>query len=138
MIPQGSTIRNEPVQEREQPSLTWKIDFNKKRIAGMTDGLDAVRQAVFCILQTERFEYVIYSFNYGHELKTLIGRSPGYVESEVERMITEALTQDDRIIGIEGLQLEQSGDNLLAQFNVLSSVGRFEQEVSVNVRRSDV
>lgn len=133
MKPQGGTLQNTPVQEQEQPTCTWLVDWDKKRIVGMTDGLDALKQAVFCILQTERFEYLIYSFNYGHELKTLIGRSPSYVESEINRMITEALTQDDRIEGISNLKIEVNGDNLLAQFDVITTAGRFEQEVDINV-----
>jgi hypothetical protein len=129
MIPQGSII-NAPVQEIEQPSRTWKLDFNQRRITGMVDQLEAVKQAVFKILQTERFRYLIYTFNYGHELKTLLGQNPLFVQSEFTRMVSEALTQDDRITSIENMQIDIEGDRLTARFTVVTQYGSYEQEVS--------
>ncbi|WP_019123711.1 DUF2634 domain-containing protein [Brevibacillus massiliensis] len=82
MIPTGASILNAPVEEQQQPSLTWKLDPEKKRITGMIDGLEAVKQAVGIMLRTERFRYLIYSFNFGSELKGLIGLSPLFVQSE--------------------------------------------------------
>lgn len=132
MIPQ-STFRNEPVQEIEQPSRTWKIDFNKKRIVGMTDGLDAIKQTVFCILRTERFRYLILSFDYGNELHSVIGLSPLFVESEIARMIREALMQDDRITDAQNFSMERNGDSLKVNFTVITNVGSFDEGVEVNV-----
>lgn len=132
MIPQGSTI-NAPIEEVEQPSLTWKLDFEKGKVTRVIDNLEAIKQAVFKILQTDRFNYLIYSFNYGNELESLIGQSPLFVQSEFTRMITEALTQDDRITGIENMQIDIEGDRMLARFIVVTQYGSFEQEVSTNV-----
>lgn len=36
------------------------------------DGMEAVKQAVYKILQTERYKYVIYDWNYGVELEDLL------------------------------------------------------------------
>ncbi len=132
MIPQGG-ITNAAVQEVIQPSLTWKLDMEKGKIAGKIDGLQAVKQAVFCALNTERYKYLIHTWNYGAEFDGLIGKNPGYVRSEIRRRIEEALTQDDRIRGIEDLQVAVSGNGLLASFVVRSDYGNFEytQEVKV-------
>ncbi|HIW31220.1 MAG TPA: DUF2634 domain-containing protein, partial [Candidatus Paenibacillus intestinavium] len=97
MIPEiNSRILDEEPVERQQPSLTWKLDLEKGRITGKTDGHEAVKQAVLKSLQTDRFWYEIYSWDYGHELTNLIGGSPVFVESEARRMISEALMTDDR------------------------------------------
>lgn len=133
MIPQGGTIRNEPVQERQEPSLTWKLDFRKGRITGETNGLDAIKQAVFLILKTDRFRYLIHTFNYGNELSRLMGMSPSLVESEVNRYIREALLHDDRITAIENIRMEANGDSLLVSFRVVTDVGSFDWEVDVDV-----
>lgn len=131
MIPEGSTIMNTEMEVVKQPSLTWKIDFEKGRIGGMIDGLEAVKQSASKILQTERFKYLIYSFNYGHELMPLIGRNYLYVQSEVNRIIEEALTQDDRIEKIENVQIDFFEDSITAGFTVVSIYGSFEQEVNI-------
>jgi phage baseplate assembly protein W len=129
MIPQGGSISNAAVQETQQPSLTWLLDFKNGRVVGKIDGLDAVRQAVFKILQTDRFWHDVYTFDYGHELSALIGDSPLYVQSEVSRMISEALLQDDRISGVEDIEVSFTSDKLTIRFVVVTEYGSFEEEV---------
>lgn len=116
---------NAPVEEQQQPSLTWKLDFEAKRITQMVDGLEAVKQAAFVILETERFQHLIYSFNFGSELEGLIGKSPLFVQSEVRRLIREALLQDDRITDVRDITFQTQGDSLLVEFTVVSVFGDF-------------
>ena len=131
MIPTGGII-NANVQEVQQTSKTWNLDFTKGRVVGTIDDLESIKQSVFIILQTDRFKHLIYSFNYGHELKMLLGKSPLYVQSEVTRIINEALTQDDRIRGIENLKIDIAGDSLTATFTVVTNLGNFEFTQEVN------
>lgn len=133
MIPQGQTIRNEPIQEVQQPLKTWKIDFAQGKVVGMTDGLDAIKQAVFCILCTDRFRHLIYSFNFGQELSKAIGMSPIFVESEVNRLLNEALLYDDRITAIQNVKITVDGDKMNVSFRVVTDIGGFEQEVELSV-----
>jgi phage baseplate assembly protein W len=133
MIPVGGSITNTQVREVQQPSLTWKIDFDKGRIVGMTDGLDAIKQAVIMILKTERYEHLIYSFNYGSELKGLVGAEPGFIRSDLKRRIKEALVQDDRIDDVTDFDITIDGDSATVNFTVVSSLGSFRQEVITNV-----
>jgi hypothetical protein len=128
MIPTGGEIR-EPVQEVQQPSLTYRIDLTKGRVNGKVDGLDAVKQAVFKILQTERFRHLIYSFDYGVETNVLTGSSALLLRSELPRRIREALLQDDRISDVMDFKIEVVGDSASATFTVISDFGSFEREV---------
>lgn len=58
------------IQEGEKiPSYTYKLDDT--RVRGYVDGSEAVKQAVYKILMTERYKYIIYGFNYGVELDRL-------------------------------------------------------------------
>lgn len=125
MIPQGASITTAVVEEQQQPSLTWKLDFENKRITQMIDGLEAVKQAAFVILGTERFQYLIYSFNFGSELQGLIGKSPLLVQSEIRRLIREALLQDDRITDVQNINFQTQGDSMLVEFTVVSVFGNF-------------
>lgn len=125
MIPSGSTVLDRPVRQLERPSRTWKLDLASGRIRGFIDGLEAVKQAAFKILQTQRYRYLIYSFDYGHELESLIGMNPLFVKSELTRITQEALLQDDRIQGIENMEVAIAGDSISADFTVNTVYGSF-------------
>ncbi|SDJ76190.1 DUF2634 domain-containing protein [Paenibacillus naphthalenovorans] len=132
MIPTGGQIQAQSTTTIQQPSRTWKLDFERGRVTGMVDGLDAVRQAVFKILQTERFAFLVYSSNFGVELKRFAGPGQAYVQSELKRRIREALMQDDRITDVTDFQITFAGDTAHVEFAVVSTFGRFEaaQEVT--------
>lgn len=117
----------------QQPSLTYRLDVEKNRVRGMTDGVDAVRQAVYLILNTERYAYSIYSWNYGVELVDLIGRPADYIMSESKRRITEALEQDDRIKNVDNWRFETSRKSVKVAFTVHTIFGDIESTKEVNM-----
>ncbi|MEF2964927.1 DUF2634 domain-containing protein [Paenibacillus sp. M1] len=129
MIPIGGSLTGDAQIVRET-SQTYAIDFQRNAITGMTDGLDAVKQACGKIFRTERFAHLIYESNYGFESQGLIGRSPGYVRAELKRRITEALLQDDRISEVTDLEITTEGDEAVASFTVHSIFGDFRSEVN--------
>lgn len=129
-IPQSDFI--EELELVAMPSLTYKIDFQKKRMSGMTDQLAAIKQAVFIILHTERFKHMIYSDHFGIEIENLIGTNPIYVKSELARRITEALLQDDRITSIEDFQFVFNDHNVEVTFTVVTEFGSFQEATEVN------
>lgn len=91
----------------EQPTRTYKADFDTGRVAGFVDETEAMKQAIFKILSTERFAYLIYSWNYGIELNAVVGKSYPVFSSEIKRVITEALLADSRITDVTDFQVEQ-------------------------------
>lgn len=117
----------------EQPSRTYKLDMRQGRMAGMADGLDAVRQAVYKILHTERFAHLIYSGDYGFERAGLLGGNPDFVRLELGRRTREALLADERISDITDFRIEMQGDEAEVSFTVLSVYGDFRMEVNMNV-----
>ena len=125
MIPKNGILVNQAVSIEQQPSRTYKVDFEAKRTVGMTDDIDAIKQAVFKILQTEKNNHSIYSSNYGIEINGLIGRDRLFVRSELKRRIEEALLHDDRIKAIEDVQITFDEDQALATFVVLTQYGSF-------------
>lgn len=133
MIPTGGSLGAQRVEVIEQPSRTWRLDADRGHVAGMIDGLDAVRQAVFKIIQTERFRYIIYDADYGAELAGLIGRDPALVRSELRRRITEALTQDDRIDDVTDYEIDFSGGTAAVRFTVVSTFGTFREGLTLRV-----
>jgi hypothetical protein len=132
ILPQGAIINETFIKSStSQPSKTYKIDFEKGRIVGFTNDIEALKQAVYLILNTERFEHVIYSFNYGSELKGTIGNDKLIAESELKRRIKEALTQDDRIENVDNFTFRYDEDSVTIGFTVFSVFGDFNEKVVV-------
>ncbi|WP_213334301.1 DUF2634 domain-containing protein [Enterococcus casseliflavus] len=114
------------------PSRTYRLVNG--RIAGWIDDLEAMRQAVGKALRTERFTWPIYTDNYGIELRTLIGEDMDLVMAEIERLVTEALSVDERIIEVSDFNvIKESRNSILVSFFVATIFGqmRIEQEVAV-------
>lgn len=128
-----SDINIQSVQFQSQPSLTWYVNQTTQRIQGEIDGIRAVSQAVDIILNVERFRWQIYQPYSGMQWEGLIGQNPGYVSSELQRRITEALTVDDRIKGISDFSYSSSGNTLTASFTVNTVYGSTPSTVEVTV-----
>lgn len=114
-----------------ETTQTYKLYPDK--IQGFTDGAEALQQAIYKMLSTEKYEYPIYSFAYGIELDDLIGQDRIYVQAELERRIRECLLQDDRIQSVENFTFAGSGDTLTCEFDVASIYGNLSITKEVNI-----
>lgn len=117
----------------EQPGYTHKLDIDRKRVSGMTDGRDALYQAVYLILNVDRYAYPIYSWRYGIERADLIGKPKDYVMSELKRRVNDALGQDDRITGTGQWTFEMGRRSLHASFVVNTIYGEIEMETEAAI-----
>ena len=131
MIPQSNIDVELSLDESIETSRTYKMVGD--RIQGYTDGLDALKQAIYKVLNTERYDYPIYSFNYGIELESLLGKDPIYVQIELKRRIRECLLQDDRITEVDNFMFEVNGDEIKCTFDVHSIFGNLmvSREVTI-------
>ena len=109
------------------PSKNYYLHHNLEHINGTIDEAEALKQAIFMMLSVERYDHMIYSFNFGVELNNLIGKPKLYVASEAPRRITEALMIDDRILGVEGFEITMGKESVLLRFIVRSIYGELEQ-----------
>jgi len=98
-----------PEEEVRQPSLTYNLGENV--IRGMIDGRDAMEQAIKKVLQTERYDYSIYSDDYGFSVKDIIGKPLNLAAAMAQRRITQALMEDDRIVGLSNFKIKRSPDS---------------------------
>ena len=133
MIPETNVDIDLELEETEeiQTSRTYKISGNK--IQGFVDGLEALEQAIYKVLNTEMYEYPIYSFSYGIELENLIGKDPIFVQVELQRRIRECLMQDDRITDVDNFKFELIGDEIKCTFDVHSIYGEITASQEVNI-----
>jgi len=108
-------------QEREQPSLTYRLDLERGRIIGKVDGLEAVNQFIRKALMTPRFRCIAYNNQYGSEIKETIiagDASQEYINSEMPRIVRDALLADSRILEVRDFSCSFKGENAYIQFAV--------------------
>lgn len=129
-MPVELNLNAEEITEDVIPSRTYKVQNG--RIIGMTDGLDAARQAVEKILLTQVFEYPIYDETYGAETDRFLGQDFDFVIADIERTIEEALLMDDRIESINDFEIiNQNRNQLVVHFYVQTIEGGFSVEREV-------
>jgi phage baseplate assembly protein W len=133
MIPSVTGFLEQDFEIETQPTNTYKMELGSNLIRGYTDGQEAMKQAIFKILSTERYQYVMYSWNYGIELIDLYGEPVSYVCPELERRITEALTWDERIESVDNFEFDTSKKGeVLVTFTAHTIFGDVAAEKVVN------
>lgn len=153
MIP-DIEILEQSIPEITYPTRTYKIVFRNddmkqtgvlrvklntlneteyERISGYTDDIGAVAQAIYLILNTERYRHIIYSWDYGVELLDLFGLPMNYVISEIPRRITDALLQDNRIVEVKDFEFDVHKNKLHTTFVVVTNIGNINAEMEVAV-----
>ena len=130
MLPELNLINQ---LDEQMPSYTYNINRNTNRISGYIDDKDAIIQAIYLILQTERYESMIYNWYYGVEFDGLIGKNKDYVTSELQRVIREALTEDDRITEVSDFNITYTDDSALIVFLAQTNIGDITIEWEVNI-----
>lgn len=123
----------ESIEKKTIPSLTWKINKEQAEVRGMVDEREAMKQAVDKILQTERYRYAIYDWNYGVELEELYGKNVTYVIPEMKKRMEEALLADDRVTAVTDFSFQQEKGSVTVTFMVHTIFGEITAERTVDI-----
>ena len=135
MIPTIDLLTQD-IEEVKFEGRTYKVevmDGEEDRINGFVDELESIKQAIYLILSTERYKYIIYSWDYGVELVDLIGKPIPYCMAEIPRRVKEALLVDNRIENVTDFQFEHIGKTLHTTFTVVTNVGNVETRLEVDI-----
>lgn len=118
---------------KPQPNKTYKMNIEEETIIGDVDELEAIQQAVYKILNTERYKHIIYSWGYGVELNDLYGKPLPYVYAELPRRIRDAIMYDDRIQDVIDFDLSNNKNDVFCNFKVVTRAGVLELEKGVTI-----
>ena len=137
-VPQTSTASSKPLTYGKELAFDFVAgDFiyedGKPKIL---TGIDALKVWIEKAIRTARYRFPIYSFQYGCELEDIIGYDipRAVLESEVQRVIREALIYDNRISDVRDFIIERGGDWLKVSFTVITALGdSFQQGVTAGV-----
>jgi hypothetical protein len=133
MIPSVSAFLQQDFEIQEQPTHTYKMNLDTNLVRGYVDDIEAVKQAIYKILLTERYQYIIYSWNYGIETVDLFGQPISYVCPELERRIKEALLQDTRIESVDDFEFSTLKRGVVSvSFTAHTIFGDIKAEKEVN------
>jgi len=123
---------NEIVTETSKTYAIKNIKDNF-RIKSNVDEIEAVKQTIYLTLSIERYDYIMFSWDYGIELSELFGREKEYVIPELSRRITEALIQDDRINSVDNFNFKVEKNIYTVSFEVSTIYGSINitKEVSL-------
>ena len=134
MIPSVNDILTADLEIETLPSKNYMMQIEKDTINGFCDKQEAMKQVIYKILNTERYQYIIYSWNYGIQLLDLYGEPVTYVCPELERRITDALSIDDRILSCDNFEFDTSQKgSVLVTFTASTTFGDVEIEKAVNI-----
>lgn len=128
----------------QEPGLTYKMRVDQEngtagQFIGHVDGLAAVEQAAYKILNTERGENEIYRnsngvYQYGVEIDDLFGLPIPYVIPELDRRIKDALLQDDRITAVGNFTFDIPRKGVIhTTFTITSIYGNIEINQDINM-----
>ncbi len=112
-----------------EPSYTYAMNIyddetRENTFVGKVDDVEAKEQAIMKVLNTERYEHEVYSWDYGIETKDLFGMDIPYVMSEIETRISDAILQDDRFESVDDFEVEQTGKKAIhCTFTVTTADG---------------
>lgn len=110
----------------------WDFDNNipivEKGDFKIVTGNEALKTWIYKTMKTERFRYLIYSWDYGSELDDLIGQNytPNLTKAEAIRCIKEALLINPYILNISNVEVSFDKGKLTFSGKVETVYGEME------------
>ena len=120
------------------PFVTYKEDIVKNNIPilengdfKIVEGNEAIKVWVYKAILTPRYNYSIYTWDYGSELLDLIGKAytPSLTKEEAKRLIKEALEINPYILEVEITDINFKDSLLSADIKIVTIYG--ESEVTI-------
>lgn len=111
-----------------------RINFSTGQLTGqIVEGKEAIKVWIWCCLQTQRFRYPIYSWDYGADMEQYIGRavSREFLQTDCEDEIRSAMLVNPYISDVTDFNVERKDDQMHISFRVITRFGEMEVEQSV-------
>lgn len=119
----------EELEEETKPPKEYGIDFKTGQLTGeIVEGKEAIKVWIWLVLQTPRYRYYVYSWDYGNEFEDLIGQgySEEYTEAEAQRMTEDCLLVNENIQSITEFSASMVSDTLTISFTANTIYGDIE------------
>lgn len=107
----------------------YGIDFKTGQLSGeIVEKKEAIKVWIWNCLQTQRYRFAIYSWDYGVGLEQYIGRtlSEEYIQTDCESEIREAMLINPWITDITDFVAKRSGSKLSISFTAVTPFGKID------------
>lgn len=117
--------------EEEAEPKEYEIDFETGQLTGrIVTGLEAILVWAWLALNTAKYRYIQYSWDYGHELDTLIGQASNEnLETSVQTMLEECLLLNEHITGVGILEFNIEENKVAGKIKIITDYGEGELDV---------
>ncbi len=132
MLPKSNDVNIYKVYD-SKATKTYFLDFKNKRICGYVNDKKAMEQSIMKVLDTKRYAFEIYDWNYGSQLNELIGKNSVIVEMLAEKYINDALLADSRIEKIKNFEMEKDMNEVSIKFDAITNIGTININMEVNI-----
>ncbi|MCI1958585.1 MAG: DUF2634 domain-containing protein [Clostridia bacterium] len=115
--------------------IKWNFETDKPVFKNgepvYVSGNEALKTWIWNALKTERKMWEIWTWNYGNDIFSLIGKpfSADVKNTEVARMTEECLLVNPYIISVDNIDVNFSDDNLTISLSITTIYGKIEMEV---------
>ena len=94
-------------------------------------GNEGIKVWIYKAIKTNRYEFEIYTWDYGSEIESLLGKGfqIGFIKSETKRYIEEALSVNPYITKINKIDVDFKTDVLTAYVDLETIYGRLNMYV---------
>ncbi len=120
------------VEKEDAPYREYEIDYHTGQLTGrVVEGAEAVKVWIYFALNTDRYCFPQYSWNYGSELNTLVGGSSDleYICMNARRMAEECLMQNPHITRLRDFKADVEEERIHVFFVVETDFGEVEMNV---------
>ncbi|MCC0682753.1 DUF2634 domain-containing protein [Clostridioides sp. ES-S-0005-03] len=114
--------------------FAWDFEKDEKIIENgdfkLVERNEAIKVWIYKTIKTDKYVHLIYTWDYGTDIKNLIGQkyTKGLTESEAKRYIQEALLINPYILEVNVTNTEFKDDNLSINLNIKTIYG--EEEIT--------
>ncbi len=116
---------NDDAQSFYEP-IEYGIDFKTGKLTGeIVTGLEAVRCWCYLALRTPRYRHVAFSWDYGCEIESLIGKfnKAAYIKAKAEEMVSDCLLENPHIQSIKDFDCTADDDRITYMFIIDTDYG---------------
>ena len=113
-------------EEKQVIPKEYEIDFKTGQLTGrVVEGKEAIKIWIWLALQTPRYRYYAYTWDYGNEFEDLIGQgyTEEYIGAEARRMTEDCLLINENIQSISDFSISMAGDTLTISFTANTMFG---------------
>ena len=122
---------DEPLEEQilDEVPTEYEIDFETGQLTGRkVKGKEALKVWIWLCLQTQRFKWPIYTWDYGIDIEQYVGQAvtEEFVELDLEGEIREALTINPHISDVVDFKASIQGSKITVRFTAVTDQGEVE------------